>query len=127
MIVSKVQAPTSAAAMARLAMANISVAPVPHLIRGVQMPVLAPPLINMPAPAQVTPKVPALLAMVNILNVLVLPVMNGKMELVPKPVILLTNILVPILMKPEGLEIPVIINTNHAPANLVSSGKTDSA
>ena len=127
LIVSKAQAPTSAVAMVQLAMANINVAPVLRLILGAQMPVLAPPLINMPAPAQVTPKVPALLAMVNILNVLVLPVMNGKMEHVPKPVIHLTNILVPILMKPEGLEIPVIINTNHAPVNLVTSGTTEYA
>ena len=96
--------------MARLAMANINVAPVLRLILGAQMPVLAPPLINMPAPAQVTPEVPALLAMVNILNVLVLPVMNGKMELVPKPVILLTNILVPVLLKTSALAPLVEVN-----------------
>ena len=110
LIVSKVQAPTSAVAMVQLAMANINVAPVLRLILGAQMPVLAPPLINMPAPAQVTPEVPALLAMVNILNVLVLPVMNGKMELVPKPVILLTNILVPVLLKTAALAPLVEVN-----------------
>ena len=110
LIVSKAQAPTSAVAMVQLVTANINVAPVLRLILGAQMPVLAPPLINMPAPAQVTPKVPALLAMVNILNVLVLPVMNGKMELVPKPVILLTNILVPVILKTAALAPLVEVN-----------------
>ena len=112
LIVSKVQAPTSAVAMVQLATANINAVLVPHLIRGVPptTPAPAPQLINTLAAAPAIPAAPALPVMANIKNVIAPQAMNGKMELVPKPVIHLTNILVPVILKTAALAPLVEVN-----------------
>ena len=95
MIASKVQAPTSAAAMVRLVIVNINAVLVLHLILGVPLPTLAPaPVhINMPAPAQVTPEAWAQLAEASIHRVLV-PANIVGMAVLVRPVAAVINTLV---------------------------------
>ena len=120
LIVSKVQAPTSAVAMVQLAMANINVAPVLRLILGAQMPVLAPPLINMPAPAQVTPEVPAPLAMVSIPNVLANLLILGHQEPANAPQLI--NTPAPALATPAAPAPPAAENINPVHAQAAITG-----
>ena len=129
LIVSKATAPTSAGVKVQLAIVNINAVLVLLLILGVPSitPAPAPQLINTLAQVPVIQVVQVLPVMANIKNAPANQAMNGRMAPVPKLVIAPTYILVPILMKPEGLEIPVIINTNHAPANMVTSGTKEYA
>ena len=97
LIASKVQAPTSAAAMARLVIVNINAVLVLRLILGVLQPTpaLAPVLINTPVPAQVTPAATATLVMDCILSVSVLLLILGVPSITPvlAPALINTTVL----------------------------------
>ena len=96
------------AVMAKPATANINLA-------------LAIRVINTPAPAPVTPAVPALLVAENTRNALVNRLILGHQE--PVNVHQLTNTLAPAPAIPVALALPAVVNIQNAPAPAAMSGK----